>query len=439
MITYSSSTRFPGMAALLPAMGTALIIWSGRSEQTVVHRFLGLSAISAVGKASYSLYLWHFPLIAFVSYVDLGGLSWTTKAGLCLASLIISFLSLNYVELPFRQLSPSTGLRRPVRVALSGMSIACALGVMIEVGGGFPSRLDQTSATYLDAEIDKDRHHMECMSQESRIVSPELACRLGATDTSPHVLLWGDSHAVVTGSAMAEAAERNHASLLLVASVDCPIGIGFGIDPTVGSSLAANPGYQHCEQYNEEMLRFVESNGEINAVVLSARWTNWKIGEPGSASEAPVDIRLRDAEGTAKTPEANKQIFVQGLTSLLQALKAARKTIWVVGPLPEPSFRIPRALFVEHIGLDRTDLDIPVSEFQRKNRFIVSTFADLQQKFPIKMIWPHLALCDDRKCPVSAKGKPVFFDDNHLSLKGASETSFLYDKIFQTLKQAHLD
>jgi peptidoglycan/LPS O-acetylase OafA/YrhL len=431
MIAYSSTTRFPGIAALVPAMGAALIIWSGRFEQTIVHRFLGLSVMTAVGKASYSLYLWHFPLIAFVSYVELAGLSWTTKAALCLVSVAISFLSLKYIELPFRRSSPSARVRKPVRMALCGMAVACAVGVIVDVGNGFPFRLDRTSATYLDAEIDKDRHHMECMSLESRIIGPAQACKLGATDTTPHVLLWGDSHAVVTGTAMAEAAERNHASLLLVASVDCPIGIGFGIDPTVGSDLAANPGYQHCEDYNKEMLSFAESHGEINTVVLSSRWTNWKLGEPGSAAEAPVDIRLRDADGTAKTREANKEIFVRGFESLLRALTAAHKTVWVVGPLPEPSFRIPKALYVEHIGLDRTELDIPLSEFQQKNRFILSKFTELQQEFPIKLILPHLALCDDTKCPVHTGGEPLFFDDNHLSLQGAHLTSFLYDKIFQ--------
>src|SRR5579863_33008 len=208
MVTYSSSTRFPGAAALWPAVGTALIIWTGRSQQTIVHRVLGLKVMSALGRASYSLYLWHFPLIAFVSYADLGGLSPVTKAVLFLTSLTVSFLSLKYIELPFRHPAPSAGIRRPVRVALSGMVIACAIGAAIDVGGGFPIRLDQTSATYLDAEADKDRHHMECMSQEDRIVRPEMACKLGAADATPHVLVWGDSHAVVTGSAMAEAAER---------------------------------------------------------------------------------------------------------------------------------------------------------------------------------------------------------------------------------------
>jgi peptidoglycan/LPS O-acetylase OafA/YrhL len=429
MLFYSSSTKFPGTAALLPVVGTALIIWSGQREPTFVHRFLSLSPLTAVGKASYSLYLWHFPLIAFASYVEIEGLDGRTKATICLGSLAIAFLSLKYIELPFRRPSGSV-VGSPVRFALSGMAIACGFGLLIELSGGIPSRLDKASAAYLNAERDKDRHHMECMTLEQRIIEPAAACKLGSMEAGPHVLLWGDSHAVVTASALEESARRNNSSFLLAASVDCPIGIGFEIDPNFGSELAANPGYRYCAKYNREMLRLVETDRNITTVVLSSRWTNWRIGEPGSPAEGKVDMRLRDAERTAQSAAENKQIFAKGFESLLRALTAAKKTVWVVGPVPEPSFRIPKALYVEYIGLDHTDLDVPLAAFSRKNQFILSVFADMKQRYPINFIWPHLALCGDTKCPTSELGQPIFFDDNHLSLLGAHKTSFLYDEIF---------
>jgi peptidoglycan/LPS O-acetylase OafA/YrhL len=435
VLAYSSSMRFPGAAALLPVMGTAFLIWSGQYETTIVHRFLSLPVLTAVGKASYSLYLWHFPIIAFASYVELSGLDWRDKTAICLISLIVSFLSLRYIERPFRQSTKENGFRKPVQVAISGMALLFGAGLLIAAGAGLPSRLDQASVAFLATEQDKDRHRMDCLASDQKIVRPAEGCKLGSTDTNPAIVLWGDSHAVVTASALAEAAEQNHASLLLAASVDCPVGIGFGIDPRIGSALATNRGYQYCEKYNSDMLDFVRSNPSIRVVVLSSRWTNWRLGEPGSAAEAPVDIRLRDAQGTASSPFENKQIFVRGFEALLQALTAAGRTVWIVGPAPEPSFRIPKALFVEHLGLDHTDLDVPLSAFLRKNQFILSVFADMEKKFPVKFIWPHLALCDETKCPVSEHGHPLFFDDNHLSLVGAHKTSYLYQTIFQDLRQ----
>ena len=141
----------------------------------------------------------------------------------------------------------------------------------------------------------------------------------------PHDRSLGNSHAVVTASALAEAAEKTHESFLLAASVDCPIGIGFGIDPHVGSALAANRGYQYCEQYNREMLDFVRSNASIRVVVLSSRWTNWRLGEPGSAAEAPVDIRLRDARGTAGSPSEKQADFRSRFRSSIASSYRRRK------------------------------------------------------------------------------------------------------------------
>src|SRR3984893_9141782 len=137
VLAYSSSMRFPGAAALLPAVGTALIIWSGQNETTIIHRLLSLPALTAVGRASYSLYLWHFPIIAFASYVELTGLHWQAKTTICLVSLAASFLSLRYIELPFRLPSKPSSVRKPVRAALCGMAIAFGFGALIKINGGF--------------------------------------------------------------------------------------------------------------------------------------------------------------------------------------------------------------------------------------------------------------------------------------------------------------
>jgi peptidoglycan/LPS O-acetylase OafA/YrhL len=430
MLLYSATVKFPGLSALPPVVGTALIIWSGKSQPAVVHRVLSLPALTAIGKASYSLYLWHFPLISFLSYALLNGLDAIGKAIVFSLSLLISLLSLRYVELPFRSSSACFRIVRPVSSLVCLMAIGCGLGLFVEFEGGLPARLNPTSAKYLEAEGDKDRHHMECMSLLQRIVRPSEACRLGFQDATPHVLLWGDSHAVVTGTAMEAAALRHRASFLLAASVDCPVGFGFDIDAATGPEFVSTPAYQYCGEYNREMLKLVQQDPDLDTVVLSSRWTNWRIGEPGARTESKVDIRLKDAQGAAGSPEANKAIFVRGFNALLQALAATKKSIWIVGPLPEPAFRIPKTLYVKHLVSDRADIDVPVTAFLSKHKFILSLFDSAQKVYPIKLIWPHLAICSADTCRVVESGNPVFFDDNHLSVFGARKTSYLYDQIF---------
>jgi hypothetical protein len=426
---YSASTTFPGISALPPVIGTALLILTGQGKSTPVHFALSIRSFTAIGKASSSLYLWHFPLLAFGKYLTLGKLSPSAVAIICLSSLLISFLSLEFVERPFRLPSTSLRIRRLIAVAVTGMALVAATGGVIDSTQGAPMRLDPTAKRILDAEQDITRHHMECMSIENRIVTPQQACKLGTSDVQPTILLWGDSHAAVTATALASAARRHHAAFLFAASVDCPIGIDFSISPRGAPAFVDTPGYRYCGRYNTAMLDFAVRHPGIKTIVLSSRWSNWRIGQPGSAAEAPVDIRLQDSSGIAVSPQDNKRIFAHGFESLIRKLTSAGKTVWIVGPVPLPTARVPQALFVKHLGLEKLDLDVSRAAYEKQNQWILSFFDKIAKRYPVHFIWPVAVLCHQDVCPVAERGKPIFFDDNHLSVFGAQKTSHLYDVI----------
>ena len=181
------------------------------------------------------------------------------------------------------------------------------------------------------------------------------------------------------------------------------------------------------------MLKVALTNPNIRAVVLSSRWTNWRLGEPGSASEGVVDIRLRTSGGTANTPADNKRIFAEGFERLIKSLSST-KAVWIVGPIPEPSSRVPKALYINHLGFEGEKvLDIRRSGFEAKNKWIMEYFAKMSEQYPVRLIRPETVLCSTDYCPISENGMPLFFDDNHLSIRGISKTSPLYDQIFQPL------
>jgi hypothetical protein len=432
---YSTTTRFPGVTALPPVFGTGLLIWTGCSNSTFVHGLLSIRPVVAVGKASYSLYLWHFPILAFAGYTKLGGLSTYEAGALCLLSLGIAFVSLKFIEKPFRFPSRITSPGLVVTLAAAGMASVVVAGAMVVESGGFPARISPTAAEYLTVEREREtRHHWECMSLEQKIVPPSQACRLGSQTIQPSALLWGDSHSVITATALEQSALRNKAAFLFAASVDCPIGFGFSIEAGTGPAFISTPAYQYCGQYNSEMLKLATEDANIKNVVLSSRWTNWRVGEAGSPAEPKVDIRLRDEAGVAKSMADNRAIFARGFETLVRLLTVAGKTVWIVGPLPEPSVRVPKALYIKQLGFDNTDIDIPRASFLTQNSYILSLFEEISKNKSVKFIWPNIALCGEHICPVVEDGKPLYFDSNHLSEFGVSKTSTLYDAIFQSQK-----
>ncbi len=120
---FSKNTVFPGFAALVPTMGAAAIIWAGRSKCGTITRLLSYRPFVLIGKASYSLYLWHFPLLSFAAYMRVDGLSLELRFALVALSTILAFASWIYVEQPIRR--GEGGLRKSEGSIRRGCGGAC--------------------------------------------------------------------------------------------------------------------------------------------------------------------------------------------------------------------------------------------------------------------------------------------------------------------------
>ncbi len=97
------NTPFPGLAALAPCVGAALVIWGNGYGPTVVGRVLGCRPLVAIGAISYSLYLWHWPLLVFANYSSIDGRSTPFLLGVLLASGGVAWVSYRWVETPIRR------------------------------------------------------------------------------------------------------------------------------------------------------------------------------------------------------------------------------------------------------------------------------------------------------------------------------------------------
>ncbi|MEP2102397.1 acyltransferase family protein [Parasphingorhabdus sp.] len=430
IFTYTDKTVFPGIAALPPTIGAALIIWSGKTGGGFIHQLLSSRPFTLCGQASYSLYLWHFPLLAFAIYARGGELGTVEALLVCMLSLVLSLLSLKFVERPFRrrrQQSDSKSFAVPV--AVMGLILVTISSYTIYAYQGVPSRLDERSDKYVRVSDDETRHPKTCMSLDNIIVDPVDACLLGNKSQVPNVLLWGDSHAMVTATSMESAALGNNQSFLFAATADCPPGSDFTIRAT--SELTSSPSYQFCDDYNAKMLEMASSNEELETIVFSSRWTNWRIGEAHNPAEGDVQILLKDELGEAAQNQDNRQIFIRGFTNLVEELIGKGKKIYIVGPVPEPNFNVPYRLYLRNLGLQDVDENISLESYESRHAVILAMFAELSERQPVRFIWPHEMLCDKKNCPIVDGSDAVFFDHNHLSVHTARKIAPAYDEIFQ--------
>ena len=402
------ATAFPGSAALLPTVGTALVIYAGGEGGSAVNRALGVRPLVFVGLISYSLYLWHWPIVVYGKLYLINEPTEWQAAALVLASVLIATLSWRYVESPFRDRS-----RFRPRVRLFGgaaavsLLVAAAAGTLVVLDG--LSGRAQSSAANAAVIADPGWQHWKNCEElgEERNHDPEI-CRIGADAGDPEFLLWGDSHAMSLASGVHLAArDRGTAGLLAIRTACPPL---LGID---------RPNRDSCAEFNDAVTERIAAAPGIETVVLAARWT---LAADGSRykNEEGNDVRLQDVRNDVDTPESNVELFERGLERTLIRLRDLNRSTVVIGPVPEIGFDVPAAVFSARLrGEDVNAMIAPsVVEFEQRTRSAKRVLQRLRDRYGFEYLQPSRRLCDESRCRVVIDGVSLYRDDNHLSLRG---------------------
>ena len=184
---FLNAAHFPGLNALFPCLGAALIIYSGLDTQSFVHRALSMRWVVFIGLISYSLYLWHWPLIIFYKGYFAQDLSFLAQIGLSTASFVVAILSYYLVECTTRYCR-----WRPWTIIVVGVLTM----VTLIVGSNVLKKHAQSSwriTQSLDADITDPNQWVKTCSDEGGAYDD--SCIIGPNKDGYEVILSGDSHA----------------------------------------------------------------------------------------------------------------------------------------------------------------------------------------------------------------------------------------------------
>ncbi|CAO3376766.1 acyltransferase family protein [Azospirillum argentinense] len=264
LFALSEATAFPGYAALLPCLGAALLIHAGRSGPTAVGTVLTLRPMVFVGLISYSMYIWHWPLMVFARFHK--GRDLSTKETLVLLAIIaaVSVLSWRLIEVPFRKPTTETG-RRPSKVfARTGWVMAglAGSGLLGHLTNGLPQRFaDYTPQEIAGREFYKEHTCFLETGQPPEAWPGVENCRIGPLKAeAPTALLWGDSFAAHYVPGLQTVADTLPFNIVQYTASGCP--------PIRDLSVTARP---NCEDFNSRVDDIIDRNG-IRIVIMAARW-----------------------------------------------------------------------------------------------------------------------------------------------------------------------
>jgi hypothetical protein len=191
---YQKETLFPGLSAMIPALGTALLIHS--SAQTTTARILGSAIPRFIGLISYSAYLLHWPLIVFYKYAFFPTLTTTAQITIAFLSFVGGYLMYRFIETPFRKKTAdrfTVSGKVSVISLISAATIITASSILLLKNDGWPSRLGANQLT--QQQIEKgmaDRFDLLSALCASRATEN---CQLPSPQKANNVLILGDSHA----------------------------------------------------------------------------------------------------------------------------------------------------------------------------------------------------------------------------------------------------
>jgi peptidoglycan/LPS O-acetylase OafA/YrhL len=207
IFAFDDNTPFPSVYALVPVVGTALIILFGR-QGTWVAKLLSIRAFVGVGLISYSAYLWHQPLFAFARLRSLTEPSHILMAGLAVAALLLAWVTWRWVEQPFRKrANPVLATQRSVFAASGAVgAVFVALGLAGHVGNGFEWRHpDIVDRVQVINDLKQDRQqaigagichfNQRGLHQELSEFLRQWNCIAGYDNSEVHFAVYGDSHA----------------------------------------------------------------------------------------------------------------------------------------------------------------------------------------------------------------------------------------------------
>ena len=398
---------FPGWPALLPTLGAAALIAGGTSAAVSRPvRALGAAPMQWLGRRSYALYLWHWPLLVFAA-AAWGPLSVAEGVAVTVAAFVPAALSHRGIEEPRGRARLAARRARAARAAAPA-GAAAAVGFALALAFALPStptlaEADADGATALERstslqrraralrptprDADKDRSSADgdgCLVARREEDSP--ACEYGDRGSPTTIVLFGDSHAMQYFPAFERIARRHGWRLLVLTKAGCP-----SASTPVYSRILRRP-FAECETWRERMLQRIEREQPALGVAAGA------IGYVALVGDRRIYGR------------AARDALTAGYPATLRRLRRAADRVALLREPPRPPKdivecvaasldRLRRCAFTRRQGLDRPSVDRRAARRVRGVRLI-----DATSRF-----------CPHRLCPAVIGDVLVYRDGSHLT------------------------
>ncbi len=369
-------------AAVLAVSGSTLVVFLGGAGGTWLNRSLSTRLMVWIGLISYSLYLWHWPILVFAHYYLVRPVFSPGQRAIVLAVVFsLATLSWRYVERPFRNRS------MPIRSVLVWVASGCILVIATATAAlaskGFPSRFSPAVARINGAV----GSHYRCSLSDYFYFGALHACPLYLPSRNPAdatVVLLGNSHAQMYAPLVSEILRANGQKGMMVPLNSCR--------PMPDLNLSKD-----CMVQAAKNLAAVEGLAGVRVVIIAMSWDPPRLTPTGTVPRGSETAYL-----------------IASLDRLIASLQDHGKLVVLVGPLATPETDVASVVARQMAFRQRVDEPtfLPESYFMAKEGTVLQHFAARKD---IAFIRPDLVQCRSDRCDYFRDGESLFADDSHLA------------------------
>lgn len=395
----------PGFNAVLTCCATLIIILA---KHPALNRGLIVAALAWIGNISYSLYLVHWPMLAFAENAWVSPMPWSVRLGIALLSILIAGMLYRYAENPVRQMPI------PLSAKILYPTLACT--ILLGLSGFIFQPASPAPGTADSRAMRAPNYGMAKSCAQEGEFKPLPECQ---SSENPKIMLWGDSFAMHLAKQIEESNQRG--LIQATKSLCGPVlqGSFFNQATTYNRNWAAD-----CIRFNQSIFAHLAKSDSIEVVVLST--TAEQYLEDHTLLLAKPPIGTEDfGSGAFDTAHGSEDLATTLMVETIDRIRELGKRVVIIAPPPashEDSSRCVerRSAGTLYFGARNPDCTLDRIDVERRRGPTYRLLHRVAQQSGTPLITFDEILCRAQKCDVELDGVPIYRDEHgHFSNEGA--------------------
>jgi len=402
------STGYPNYYSVIVCLASALLIYSGSYSGGIINKFLSIRPIVFLGKISYSLYLWHWPILATTYYLGIGNVYYVKIINIFI-TFILSLFSYTFIEQRLRK--SKNKLKSSIAILLVTPFIFSLLFYSInKYYNGMAWRFGMDYANIESTIIKSNSLDREmCFNGITDINNP--ICKIGDIGSSRDALLIGDSNSNHFWKFFDLLGKKEKVNLISLSSSSC-LALP-GIDQFKWGS--GNKINTTCRERTK--MYFDEINTRhYDYVVIGESWSDY-------LNNISVNNNHRASQ------EEAKNIIFEALNRAVNSIDRSGAQVIIVKEIPHMPEDYMACFYTPYQKRQAIDQSVARCDFSKpnSNKLIEDIFAKIKSLHPeVKFISPGDLLCHNGFCAGTLNGKPVYRDTGHITDYTANQLGMKY-------------